>query len=189
MRKKALLSIITAFMLLVSQVTVVGAAGPGPDRQKQDKSDHKQPAKKSPPKSESHQARPQANKPHQQDRRDHKGPAHQQDRRDHKGPAGKPHQAPHQQSHRPPAHNPHQAPHGYNRYKSSPSMRSQHGQFRPGHRIPAYYHTHHSRYVVSDWRGRGLYEPPHGHHWLLVDGNFVLAAIGTGIIANILLGH
>jgi len=44
-------------------------------------------------------------------------------------------------------------------------------------------------YVVSDWRAAKLKAPPPGHHWIKVDGDYVLVAIATGIIASILLGN
>ena len=55
--------------------------------------------------------------------------------------------------------------------------------------MPPYYLGSYQRYVINDWQGRGLYPPPRDHQWLMVDGNFVLAAIGTGMIAQILLGR
>jgi Ni/Co efflux regulator RcnB len=55
--------------------------------------------------------------------------------------------------------------------------------------MPAHYHTNRHHYVVANWHGYGLYEPPHGHHWMLVDGNFVLAAIATGVVAHLLFSH
>ena len=79
----------------------------------------------------------------------------------------------------PPAYN--------NRYRSSDSWRGSHGQFRHGYAVPAYYRG--NRYVLNDWRRYNLYAPPRGHQWLFVDGNFVLAAIGTGIVTQILLGR
>ena len=38
-----------------------------------------------------------------------------------------------------------------------------------------------------DYRGYGLREPPPGYEWREVGGVFILGAIATGIIANILL--
>ena len=89
----------------------------------------------------------------------------------------------------PPAYNRVGPPPGYNRYKSSNSWRGSHGNFRPGYAIPPYYRGNYNRYVINDWRRYSLYAPPMGYQWLLVDGNFVLAAIGTGIIAQIMLGR
>ncbi|WP_251975916.1 RcnB family protein [Salinicola avicenniae] len=42
---------------------------------------------------------------------------------------------------------------------------------------------------VQDWRGHDLPEPPHGHRWLEIDGDYVLAAVATGVITSIILGH
>lgn len=44
-------------------------------------------------------------------------------------------------------------------------------------------------YAVDDWRGRRLSAPPRGYHWVQVDGDFLLVAISTGIIASILLNQ
>jgi Predicted integral membrane protein len=156
MYKKILLSAIAAFMLIVSQIAVAQAAGPGsghgpgPDY-------HSKPAVKPP---------------------QHRPPAYKQHPR-----------KTHAQPHRPPAYKRPQPPPGYDRYKFSNSWRSSHGNFRPGYAMPKHYRHNHQRYIVHDWHTHGLYAPPHGHHWMMVDGNFVLAAVTTGIIAHILLGH
>jgi Ni/Co efflux regulator RcnB len=45
-------------------------------------------------------------------------------------------------------------------------------------------------YVVDDWRAHHLYAPPAGYHWVQAPGgDYVLAAIATGLIASILLNH
>lgn len=41
-------------------------------------------------------------------------------------------------------------------------------------------------YAVHDPGARGLQQPPHGYGWFAVDGQFVLAAITTGVIASVL---
>ena len=46
-----------------------------------------------------------------------------------------------------------------------------------------------NRYVVNDWRARRLSAPPRGHHWVRAGNDYVLAAIATGIIAQVLLGN
>jgi len=46
-----------------------------------------------------------------------------------------------------------------------------------------------SRYVVSDWRARHLSAPPRGHQWVQAGNDYVLAAIATGIIAQVLLSN
>lgn len=101
----------------------------------------------------------------------------------------------------PPANRPGPPPPAYNRpgpaynrpappprYRYSDSWRGSHGHFRPGYAIPSYYRGNYNRYIINDWRRYSLYAPPRGQQWLLIDGNFVLAAIGTGIIAQILVG-
>lgn len=53
-----------------------------------------------------------------------------------------------------------------------------------GDRLPEQYRQ--NQYVVSDWRTRGLRQPPRGHSWVRNDNNqYVLAAIRSGIIAEI----
>lgn len=46
-----------------------------------------------------------------------------------------------------------------------------------------------SRYVVSDWRDRHLSAPPRGHHWVRAGNDYILAAIATGLIAQVLLSN
>jgi len=46
-----------------------------------------------------------------------------------------------------------------------------------------------NRYVVTDWRARHLSAPPRGHHWVRAGNDYVLAAIATGIIAQVLLNN
>ncbi|GBQ51686.1 hypothetical protein AA18895_2328 [Acetobacter ghanensis DSM 18895] len=42
---------------------------------------------------------------------------------------------------------------------------------------------------VDNWRGyRGLYAPPPGYRWINYGGSFLLAAIATGIISNVITG-
>ena len=36
-----------------------------------------------------------------------------------------------------------------------------------------------------DYRQNHLRAPPHGYEWRLVDGNYVLAAVATGVIASV----
>ncbi|MTD39667.1 hypothetical protein GIX45_13805 [Erwinia sp. CPCC 100877] len=57
--------------------------------------------------------------------------------------------------------------------------------FRKGKPLPHGFRD--DRYRVSDWRGRGLPAPPSGHHWSYIDGNYVLIAAATGVVASILL--
>ncbi|MGH8782242.1 RcnB family protein [Paraburkholderia sp.] len=63
-----------------------------------------------------------------------------------------------------------------------------HEDWHRGDRLPAEYRDR--NYVVDDWRGHGLEAPPRGYHWVGVNGDYVLAAVATGVIASVLLqGH
>jgi Ni/Co efflux regulator RcnB len=63
-----------------------------------------------------------------------------------------------------------------------------HNDWHKGERLPQEYRDR--NYVVDDWRGHGLQPPPRGYQWVGVNGDYVLAAVATGIIANVLLsGH
>lgn len=49
-------------------------------------------------------------------------------------------------------------------------------------------HFHGHRHVVHDWHHYGLRPPPRGYEWVRgPSGQFLLIAIGSGIIADILL--
>lgn len=62
------------------------------------------------------------------------------------------------------------------------------GWYRRGGYVPVEYRE--SRYVITDWRGERLREPPRGYHWVRGDdGQFLLVAIASGVIADILLSH
>jgi Ni/Co efflux regulator RcnB len=58
---------------------------------------------------------------------------------------------------------------------------------RRGQRLSQEYRD--NRYVVSDWRARHLSAPPRGHHWVRAGNDYVLAAIATGVIAQVLLSN
>ncbi len=59
--------------------------------------------------------------------------------------------------------------------------------FYRGGRLPPQYRSH--QYVVDDWRGHRLNAPPRGYQWVQTGGDYVLVAIATGIIAQILLSQ
>lgn len=58
---------------------------------------------------------------------------------------------------------------------------------RRGQRLSSEYRD--NRYVVSDWRARRLSAPPRGQHWVQAGNDYVLAAIATGVITQILLSN
>lgn len=60
-------------------------------------------------------------------------------------------------------------------------------RFQRGGYLPHEYRQNRG-YYVNDWRAhRGLYAPPHGHQWMQVGTDFVLVALATGLIANLLI--
>ncbi len=59
--------------------------------------------------------------------------------------------------------------------------------FYRGERLPLNYRS--PQYVVNDWRGYGLRTPPRGYHWVQTGGDYVLVAITTGIILELLLNR
>jgi Ni/Co efflux regulator RcnB len=54
-----------------------------------------------------------------------------------------------------------------------------------GDRLPKQYRD--NQYVVSDWKTRHLRTPPRGYHWVRTDDRYVLSAIATGVIADIII--
>jgi Ni/Co efflux regulator RcnB len=62
-----------------------------------------------------------------------------------------------------------------------------HQDWRRGQRLPDDYRD--NRYVVNDWHGHGLRRPPRGYEWRQVNGDYVLAAVATGVITSIILSH
>ncbi len=60
-------------------------------------------------------------------------------------------------------------------------------EFHRGERLSSEYR--HRNYVVDDWREQRLSAPPRGYHWVQTGADYVLVAIATGIIAQILLGR
>jgi Ni/Co efflux regulator RcnB len=57
--------------------------------------------------------------------------------------------------------------------------------FHRGDRVPMAYRGR--QYVVEDWRQHRLRPPPRGHHWLQAGGDYMLVAIATGVIVDLLL--
>jgi Ni/Co efflux regulator RcnB len=76
---------------------------------------------------------------------------------------------------------------GNGHYKNWNDRGRHEGWYKRGGHLPVEYRT---RYVVTDWRHDHLREPPRGYHWVRSDnGDFLLVAITTGIIADLLLNH
>jgi len=60
-------------------------------------------------------------------------------------------------------------------------------QFYRGGHIPMEYRNR--QYVVTNWRGHHLSAPPRGQQWVQVGADYVLIAIATGVIAQLILGQ
>ena len=59
--------------------------------------------------------------------------------------------------------------------------------WRRGGRLPPQYRTR--QYVVEDWRGHRLSAPPRGYQWVQSGSDYILVAIATGVILNMLLNN
>ncbi|HEV7714945.1 MAG TPA: RcnB family protein, partial [Steroidobacteraceae bacterium] len=53
-----------------------------------------------------------------------------------------------------------------------------------GDRLPRAYYAR--PYVITDYWGCGLREPPYGYHWVRVDRDIVLAAVATGLVLDVI---
>lgn len=83
----------------------------------------------------------------------------------------------------PPSHSRHEQPsrHHQGMYEQGHSQ----GWYRKGGRLPTTYRGR--TYVVTDWRAHHLRQPPRGYHWVRSDnGDFLMVAVTTGIIASII---
>lgn len=59
--------------------------------------------------------------------------------------------------------------------------------FHRGERLPAQYRGR--QYVVDDWRGHHLSAPPRGYHWVQTGGDYLLVAVASGVILQLLLSN
>ncbi len=59
-----------------------------------------------------------------------------------------------------------------------------HSDWRKGGRIG---HDDWNRGAQVDYRSHHLRQPPRGYEWRQVDGRYILAAVATGVIADIIL--
>ena len=73
------------------------------------------------------------------------------------------------------------------RHADRPGYPQPHAEWRKGGRVPNEYRGR--NYVVNDWRGYRLQQPPRGYQWIGVGSDFVLAAVATGLIAQIVVGN
>ena len=102
-----------------------------------------------------------------------------------RGPPGHGHAGPdrHDRYNRHDMRRPGPPPHAHGpRYGAGP-----HHNWVRGSRIPPQYRTRH--YVLNDWHGHRLSRPPRGYHWVQNGSDYLLVAIATGVIAQIILSH
>jgi Ni/Co efflux regulator RcnB len=115
---------------------------------------------------------------HDRDRdRDHGGPPPQQERHDQghdDHDRGGPGPSDHGQQHRYRV-SAYRQPHGY-----APHA------WQHGDRLPPTYRTR--TYYVNNYSSYGLYRPPSGQRWVRVDGDAVLVAVTTGVVAATVAG-
>jgi Ni/Co efflux regulator RcnB len=69
---------------------------------------------------------------------------------------------------------------GYGYQRMDPRFRS---SWRRGAYVPGPYR----HYYVQDWGYYGLRPPPSGYRWVYADGNFVLMALASGLIADVIV--
>ena len=124
------------------------------------------------------------------------GPDNGPNRQDNRGPQQQQRQQPQQQPQRAPqgGHNQQARPgqnnaHAYRNpdYRPQAGMPVPHRDWRRGVVVEPNYRG--DRYWVTDWHARHLYAPPRDHRWLYVNGDYILVAIATGVIVNILTGY
>jgi Ni/Co efflux regulator RcnB len=60
-------------------------------------------------------------------------------------------------------------------------------RFERGQRLPPEYRSR--QYVIDDWRGHGLEQPPRGHQWVQSGSDYLLIAAATGVIVQILMNR
>ncbi|WP_371816941.1 RcnB family protein [Rhodoferax sp. AJA081-3] len=71
-------------------------------------------------------------------------------------------------------------------YRAERGAGPNHSYYRGGH-LPYQYRTR--QYVVEDWRGHRLSAPPRGYHWVQSGSDYILVAIATGVILQLLLNN
>jgi Ni/Co efflux regulator RcnB len=62
-----------------------------------------------------------------------------------------------------------------------------HPDWRKGDRLSADYRDH--QYVVDDWRGHHLHQPPRGYQWVGVGADYLLVAVASGVIAQVVMSQ
>ena len=76
---------------------------------------------------------------------------------------------------------------GYNNGRHDERGAGPEHSYYTGQRMPDQYRSR--QYVVNDWHGHGLSAPPRGYHWVQTGSDYVLVAIATGVILQLLLNN
>jgi len=84
---------------------------------------------------------------------------------------------------------PNAGPHGFDRHdaRDDRNYGARGPQYHRGGRIPTEYRNR--QYVANNWRDHRLNAPPRGQQWVQVGSDYVLIAIATGIIAQLVLSQ
>lgn len=94
-----------------------------------------------------------------------------------KGPQGQ------GQGHGPQGHGPQGQGPGHDRGRSDAAP----GHWSKGQRVPDPYRGR--QYVIEDWRGYQLRQPPRGYHWIGVGADYFLIGVATGVVLESVLGR
>lgn len=61
------------------------------------------------------------------------------------------------------------------------------GRWHKGERVPPEYRQR--QYVVDNWHDYRLSAPPRGYQWVGVGGDYLLVAIASGLVFNVITAH
>jgi len=76
----------------------------------------------------------------------------------------------------------------YDHYRRDGQWAARSHRFQRGEQVPYQYRQR--QYYVNDWRSHQLYAPPHGYQWVQADdGDYLLMALATGLIVNLMLNQ
>src|SRR5215217_3892255 len=72
-------------------------------------------------------------------------------------------------------------------YYGREGYRPGYAQWRRGATLPPYYRA--NNYRVYEYGRYGLRPPPRGYYWYNDNGNYLLAAVATGLILDVIINH
>lgn len=75
----------------------------------------------------------------------------------------------------------------HNEHRPEFRSASHQDKWQQGEKLPRNYRGSH--YRVNNWKAHDLPSPPRGQRWVNVNGDYILVAIATGVITNILMNH